>query len=272
MSRTQILLLIERLKVELHFLKQRLIVYKKKIRVWIDVLKEDIKPHIRDASIRLQPKREASVAWYLKSPFKVRGSALNTNANNLSQAEALTADTLFIMDEESDPVSFFLICFHMKSGKVVIIDNSSIEDDLTTRQRYFKLPQELISVFDEYISKNSPERRASVEPKRLKMKWRTCENELDNGVFLMSHMDNYFGEAESKWEYGFCKESNEQTKQLKFLRSKYAARILLLENHSYKDEFQKEVDKVRSKDKNTRRELIEEAVLRRPAKVDEYFG
>ncbi|GKA77954.1 hypothetical protein Tco_0784491, partial [Tanacetum coccineum] len=72
----------------------------------------------------------------------------------------------------------------MKSGKVVIIDNSMMEDDLTTRQRYFKLPQELISVFDEYISKNSPERRASifrnVEPKRLKMKWRTCENELDN--------------------------------------------------------------------------------------------
>ncbi|GJX11626.1 hypothetical protein Tco_0201485 [Tanacetum coccineum] len=136
------------------------------------------------------------------------------------------------------------------SGKVVIIDNSSIEDDLTTRQRYFKLPQELIRVFDKYISKNSPERRASifrnVEPERLKMKWRTCENELDNGVFLMSHMDNYFGEAESKWEYGFCKESNEQTKQLKFLRSKYAARILLSENNSYKDEFQKEVDKVRS--------------------------
>ncbi|GJU20476.1 hypothetical protein Tco_1153818 [Tanacetum coccineum] len=179
----------------------------------IDVLKEDIKPHIRDASIRLQPKREASVAW-----------------------QKFTVIKLFSM----------------------------VKNQIS------------ISVFDEYISKNSPERRASifrnVEPERLKMKWRTCENELDNGVFLMSHMDNYFGEAESKWEYGFCKESNEQTKQLKFLRSKYAARILLLENNSYKDEFQKEVDKVRSKDKNTRRELIEEAVLRRPAKVDEYFG
>ncbi|GKD79501.1 hypothetical protein Tco_1342122 [Tanacetum coccineum] len=104
------------------------------------------------------------------------------------------------------------------------------------------------------------------------MKWRTCEDEFDNGIFLMSHMDNYFGEAENKWEYGFCKESKEQTKQLKFLRSKYAARILLSENNSYKDEFQKEVDKVRSIDKNRRRELIEEAVLTRHAKVDEYFG
>ncbi|GKB70066.1 hypothetical protein Tco_0931478 [Tanacetum coccineum] len=302
----------------------------------------------------MQPKREASVAWYLKSPFKVRGSALNSNTNTLSQAEVLAADTLFIMDEESDPFGivdllnfdernkpsgspsryffkpiltdhlkiedyitteyrlykfeecinlcdyetkrmlnsdkmfhlvffpvctldhFFLICFHMKTGKVVIIDNSSVDDDLTTRQRYFKLPQALISVFDKYISKNSPERRASifrnVEPERMRMKWRTNENEFDDGVFLMSHMDNYFGEDESKWEYGFCKESKDQTKQLKFLRSKFAARILLSENNSFKDEFQKEVEKVRSIDKKTRRELIEKAVLRRPAKVDEYFG
>ncbi|GKC96695.1 hypothetical protein Tco_1162137, partial [Tanacetum coccineum] len=80
-----------------------------------------------------------------------------------------------------------------------------------------------ISVFDKYISKNSPKRRASifrnVEPERMRMKWRTNENEFDDGVFLMSHMDNYFGEDESKWEYGFCKESKDQTKQLKFLRS-----------------------------------------------------
>ncbi|GKA14130.1 RNA-directed DNA polymerase, eukaryota [Tanacetum coccineum] len=248
----------------------------------VDVLKEDIKPEIKDASIRMQPKREASVAC-------------------LSQAEVLTADTLFIMDEESDPINFKItrisleslapelkidqsvidawvdllnfdernkssgsssryffkpilvngslkfknyitteyrlykfeecinLCdyetkrmlnsdkmfhliivldwFHMKTGKVVIIDNSSVDDDLTTRQRYFKLPQALISVFDKYISK-----------------------------------------------------------------SKFAARILLSENNSFKDEFQKEVEKVRSIDKKTRRELIEKAVLRRPAKVDEYFG
>nr|GFA98669.1 hypothetical protein [Tanacetum cinerariifolium] len=38
----------------------------------IDVLKEDIKPDIKDASIRVQPKRDSSIAWYLKSPFKER--------------------------------------------------------------------------------------------------------------------------------------------------------------------------------------------------------
>ncbi|GKD57682.1 putative F-box-like domain superfamily protein [Tanacetum coccineum] len=70
----------------------------------VDVLKEDIKLEIKDASIRMQPKRKASVAWYLKSPFKVRGSALNSNTNTLSQAKFLAADTLFIMDKESDPL------------------------------------------------------------------------------------------------------------------------------------------------------------------------
>nr|GFC48733.1 hypothetical protein [Tanacetum cinerariifolium] len=70
----------------------------------IDVLKEDIKPDIKDASIRVQPKRDSSIAWYLKSPFKVRGSALNNHANILSQTEVLTADTLFIMDEETHPM------------------------------------------------------------------------------------------------------------------------------------------------------------------------
>ena len=58
---------------------------------------------------------------------------------------------------------------------------------------------------------------------------------------------------------------------LLFLRSKFAARILLSENNSCKDEFLKEVDKVRSIDKSTRRELIQKAVLRRPKKIEEYF-
>nr|GEY11684.1 hypothetical protein [Tanacetum cinerariifolium] len=70
----------------------------------IDVLKEDIKQDIKDASIRVQPKREPSITWYLKSHFQVRGSALNTYANTLSQTEVLTADTLFMMDDETDPM------------------------------------------------------------------------------------------------------------------------------------------------------------------------
>lgn len=54
--------------------------------------------------------------------------------------------------------------------------------------------------------------------KRLKMGWRTKDNHIDDGVFLMSHMNMFFGENESKWDYGLLKESKEQTKQLNTLR------------------------------------------------------
>ncbi|GKB16697.1 hypothetical protein Tco_0850620 [Tanacetum coccineum] len=97
-----------------------------------------------------------------------------------------------------------------------VIDNSSVDDDLTTRQRYFKLPLVLMKV-----SRNMGSAR--------------------NQRIRLSNLN-------------------------------FSARILLSKNNSFKDEFQKEVEKVRSIDKKTRRELIEKAVLRRPAKVDEYFG
>lgn len=53
---------------------------------------------------------------------------------------------------------------------------------------------------------------------RFKMHWRTVDNYLDDGVFVMSHMNMYFGESENEWDYGFLKESDEQTKQLDLLR------------------------------------------------------
>ncbi|GJU20475.1 hypothetical protein Tco_1153817 [Tanacetum coccineum] len=83
--------------------------------------------NVKDANITINRKIESRVAFSetetdcsqkekqsldriqtvsFRPEARIWGSALNTNANNLSQAEALTADTLFIMDEESDPVIF----------------------------------------------------------------------------------------------------------------------------------------------------------------------
>nr|GEW68576.1 hypothetical protein [Tanacetum cinerariifolium] len=78
------------------------------------------------------------------------------------------------------------------TGKVVIINNSSVDDNLTTRQRYFKLPQELISVFDEYLSKNSPQRRASifrnVEPERMKMNLTTVFSLCHTWIIILVNL------------------------------------------------------------------------------------
>nr|GEY99323.1 hypothetical protein [Tanacetum cinerariifolium] len=161
----------------------------------------------------------------------------------IEETEVLTADTLFIMDKETDPIEIVyssctnnvkiprLFLESLAPGLKIdepVIDALADLLNLNERyksanspSRYFLKPILVNSVFDKYLSKNSPQRHASifrnVEPERMKMIWRTNENEFDSDVFLMSHMDNYFGQSESKWEYGFCKESKEQTKQLNFL-------------------------------------------------------
>nr|GEX55188.1 hypothetical protein [Tanacetum cinerariifolium] len=128
-----------------------------------------------------------------------------------------------------------------------------------------------MSVFDEYLSKNSPQRRASifrnVEPERMKMIWRINENEFDSGVFLIYTWIIILVNLKVNGNMGSARNLRSRLSNLNF-----SARIILSKKNSYKVEFQKKVDKVRSIDKNTRRELIKKAVLRRPAKLDEYFG
>nr|GEU91079.1 hypothetical protein [Tanacetum cinerariifolium] len=241
----------------------------------------DIKQDIKDASIRVQQKRESSIAWYLKSPFKVRGGSLNNYANTLSQTEVLTADTLFIMDEETDPMC--ILCSEIvyssctNNVKIPRLFLESLAPGLKIDEPVIDAWADLLNFNERYKSTNSPSRyffKLILTGKVMIIDKSLVDDNLttrQSAVFLMSHMDNYFGQSESKREYGFYKESKEHNKQLKFLRSKFVARILLSEINSYKDEFQKKVDKVRSIDKNTRRELIEKVVLRRPAKLDEYF-
>nr|GEX07758.1 hypothetical protein [Tanacetum cinerariifolium] len=178
----------------------------------------DIKPDIKDASIRVQPKHEPSIAWCLKSLFKVRGSALYTYANTLSQTKVLTADILFIMVKETDPIEIvYSSCTNnvkiprlfleslapgLKIDELVIdawadlLNFNERYKSANSPSRYFFKPILMlllrISVFDEYVSKNIPQIRASifrnVEPERMKMIRRTNENEFNSGVFIMSHM------------------------------------------------------------------------------------
>ncbi|PWA72528.1 hypothetical protein CTI12_AA266440 [Artemisia annua] len=99
--------------------------------------------------------------------------------------------------------------------------SSAIDEEVETR--YCSVPELLIKMFAKFHSKyNSPNIGFSFErvvAKRIKMGWRTVDNYLDDGVFVMSHMNMFFGESEGKWDYGLLKESKEQTKQLNTLRT-----------------------------------------------------
>ncbi|PWA63572.1 hypothetical protein CTI12_AA349600 [Artemisia annua] len=68
-----------------------------------------------------------------------------------------------------------------------------------------------------------------VKPRIPSLKWRTKNNFIDCGVFIMLHMDNYTGEATGKRDCGMVAESKEQSDQLRVLRFKFATKILLYE-------------------------------------------
>nr|GEZ12737.1 hypothetical protein [Tanacetum cinerariifolium] len=123
----------------------------------IDVLKEDIKLDIKDASIRVQPKRKPSIAWYLKSPFKVSGNALNTYANTLSQTEVLIADTLFIMDEETNPIEIvYSSCTN--NVKIPRLFLESLAPGLKIDEPVIDVWADLQNFNERYKSANSPSR------------------------------------------------------------------------------------------------------------------
>ncbi|KAJ0668602.1 hypothetical protein HanPI659440_Chr17g0691271 [Helianthus annuus] len=63
---------------------------------------------------------------------------------------------------------------------------------------------------------------------RLKMSWRTVDNKVDCGIFLMRHMETFEGSSLRCWRCGFVKEVDcGQKEQLDDLRCKYATKILL---------------------------------------------
>lgn len=73
----------------------------------------------------------------------------------------------------------------------------------------------------------------------MKMKWRTLNNDVDCGVFVMCHMDSYRGQLLSKWDPGFVREVSKgkvtQKMQLNNLRAKYCAKILLHDSNIHKE-------------------------------------
>ena len=93
------------------------------------------------------------------------------------------------------------------------------------------------------------------------MKWRTKNNHVDCGVFLMLHMESYNGLKD--WDCGLCLESSNKKKQLNLLRSRFAAKILLSELNLLKNKFLKLVQVFEDKSENERKEMIQDGIAKR---------
>lgn len=72
------------------------------------------------------------------------------------------------------------------------------------------------------------------KPSILKMPWRTRQNSNDCAIFAMRHMETYYGQSIEEWKSGFKNESPEQQGQIKTLRKKYAAKMLLSDNNIHR--------------------------------------
>ena len=63
-----------------------------------------------------------------------------------------------------------------------------------------------------------------VPVERLEMSWRDMSNKIDCGIFLMRHMETYFGNGLVGWDCGLRKENQQQ---LDDLRKKYCHEMLI---------------------------------------------
>ncbi|GJR34280.1 ulp1 protease family, C-terminal catalytic domain-containing protein [Tanacetum coccineum] len=155
----------------------------------------------------------------------------------------------------------YLICVDFNKGSIHLIDNSSNGTD-NKNQRYKGIPQAIKKVFIQYLYHVKHPKAEAIEKakiSRMNMKWRTTRNSTDCGVFTMFHMENYIGD----WICGLDKESKQQNEQLKSLRSKFAAKIILSDFNLLREEFMKLVQVFQQKNEEERKKAIDDAIANR---------
>ncbi|PWA57478.1 hypothetical protein CTI12_AA372430 [Artemisia annua] len=99
------------------------------------------------------------------------------------------------------------------------------------------------SVFEDYLlHKNHPNYRAmSGAPRKvLQLGCKTTNNFVDCGVFTMRHMEIYKGDGDCCDLCCLSKEGKKQISELRELRIKYVAKILLSDFNLVKSEFERE--------------------------------
>ncbi|MFS7953455.1 hypothetical protein Hanom_Chr07g00618821 [Helianthus anomalus] len=69
---------------------------------------------------------------------------------------------------------------------------------------------------------------------RLDFEWKTVNNIVDCGVFVMRHMETWFGVTADKWDNGFPLSHKETKAMLTRLRKKYAVILVTSEANKHR--------------------------------------
>ncbi|MFS8016357.1 hypothetical protein Hanom_Chr15g01367641 [Helianthus anomalus] len=78
-------------------------------------------------------------------------------------------------------------------------------------------------------------------PHRLDFDWKTSGNKVDCGVFVMRHMETWFGVTVDKWDSGFPLEPGPKKATLTQLRKKYTVKLVTSSVNKYRDRIMAEV-------------------------------
>ncbi|KAK9075777.1 hypothetical protein SSX86_004106 [Deinandra increscens subsp. villosa] len=117
---------------------------------------------------------------------------------------------------------YYLMCFNMKTHTVEVIDSIK-----SPKKNYKTWPQKMRIAFVDFlisIGHKEWEEFKSATIDYVDMPWKTQKNFIDCGIFLMRHMETYFGDLK-KWKSELSEEKN-QNDELKDLRCKYVAKLL----------------------------------------------
>ncbi|KAK9049597.1 hypothetical protein SSX86_031434, partial [Deinandra increscens subsp. villosa] len=118
---------------------------------------------------------------------------------------------------------FYLLCFNMRTYKVELLDNIK-----RAQKNYKGWPNKMMRAFVDYLIStcyNGWMNFKDVKIDYVKLPWSTKKNHVDCGVFMMRHMETYFGTDVKNWDCGLSKEED-QLGELDDLRHKYVAKLL----------------------------------------------
>ncbi|GJT83702.1 ulp1 protease family, C-terminal catalytic domain-containing protein [Tanacetum coccineum] len=103
---------------------------------------------------------------------------------------------------------YYLLVFNLKTPKIEILDNSKNEINVSLDDRYGESFKKLKKLFIECLSYSEHQSWKSMKKavcERIEMSWRTENNIIDCGIFMMRHMETYMGYAKN-WKCGFKNE------------------------------------------------------------------
>ncbi|PWA54501.1 ulp1 protease family, C-terminal catalytic domain-containing protein [Artemisia annua] len=166
---------------------------------------------------------------------------------------------------------YYLVVFNLFKGTSIIIDNSI--SGATYDSKYKHVCDLLKNLFSKHLKRYKHPKASDVRDKKttiMKLKWGTKNNEVDCGVFVMMHMENYNGETATKWNLGFPTEEENQTIDLIKMRIKYATKMLMHEVYKNRAMMSEKAHQFAREyiDKDEKQKMIKENIKKKKAEQD----